>query len=499
MKKTIIYTLIILQGLAFISCEDVLNKPPYQQISKEKVYQTINDYENGLNGVYAGARATYFGGSHYIVPEAMTDNMISCSEGRGTLSQTHEWIFTSAGEFSGLWSGPYYVIRAANEVITRLQDTTIWNSSDDAEQFYKLYGEALAMRAMAHFDLVRYFGKSYNEASETDLGIPYVTEASKDDRARNTVRECYDFIIADLEQAEQYLTNHLAGEESTWRQENIYITLPVIHGLLSRVYLTMEDWQKVIEYSTLAIDNANALLGEAGRIASLQDFPGVWTDASESGVMFKIKFTNIDGAIGTLFNQTGLDGTRSEFVCSKELDSLFQNNDVRYSSYIFQGQFNGKMFNHINKYRQRTGEDRTELVDFKVLRIEELYLSRAEAYSNLNTPDDDLARADVNAVREERYSAYDPGIATGQELKNLIQLERRLEFAFEGLRWFDLKRRNMDVVRLDYGDEADGGGVHNINLILDKDNFRWELPIPIYEMDANDLINSEHQNPGYGS
>ncbi len=485
----------VFAGLVLASCSDYLDREPFQSLDADEVFQELQDYEYAMNGAYAVARSGYLAGYHIIVPEVMTDNLILCSEGRGTYSKTHAWEYTSASEFGILWSSPYSVIRCVNEVIENLQDTTWWLADADSIAFAQVYGEALALRAMAHFDMVRYFGKSYTQATSADLGVPYIQAVSNEDAARNTVQDNYTNILDDLHTAERWMTFVTEQTSSFDRKDNIYLTLPAVQGLLARVYLTMEDWQQVYDYTTLAINNAKTILYKS--VADSTTFMDVWTDASEAGVIFKIKFTTNDATMGTLFSQTSLEGTRSEFVSSYDLDGLFAANDRRHAVYIEPGNFNGKNFNHVIKYQQREGENKSELVDYKALRVEEMVLTRAEAAMNLG--DEVAALEDLNTIRRNRYESFseDTVAITGAELDYKIKLERRLEFAFEGLRWFDLKRWNAGVEREDYGDQSNGEGVHYINLELPADNFRWELPIPTDEITANDLINSSDQNPGY--
>src|SRR5690606_22378747 len=94
----------------------------------------------------------------------------------------------------------------------------------------------------------------------------------------------------------------------------------------------------------------------------------------------------------------------------------------------------------ITKYLSRSGSNHDNV---PVIRVSEVYLNRAEAYAY--SGEDDLAREDVNRIRSRAGLGLIPGTVTGDDLKAEIALQRRLELAFEGHRFFDLKRRGQDI------------------------------------------------------
>ena len=126
-----------------------------------------------------------------------------------------------------------------------------------------------------------------------------------------------------------------------------------------------------------------------------------------------------------------------------------------------------------------------------MLRIEEVYLNKAEAEYNLSGG----GLASLNKIRSNRYSAFVSTNETGQALYNAIMLERRLELAFEMDRYYTLKRLNLPVVRsATDGQFADGTGVPAEFTNLPAGDFRWQFPIPQDEIDINSNL---QQNLGY--
>jgi hypothetical protein len=123
----------------------------------------------------------------------------------------------------------------------------------------------------------------------------------------------------------------------------------------------------------------------------------------------------------------------------------------------------------------------------------EVLLNKAEAQAALNLDADALATLDL--LRVNRYTGFNSPGESGQTLKDAIALERRLELAFEGHRFYDLKRTNQSVVRSAVnGDVADGSGTPAVSTSLPAGDFRFQLPIP---QDALNVNENTEQNPGY--
>jgi hypothetical protein len=477
------YILSIVVGIVILaSCENFLDLTPHDELSYEQAFSTVSDVQIAARGIYYEMHENtgYFDGQHMILPDIMSDNVILCSEGRLTFDLMHAWDITPGNFYvDRAWSQIYKVVNRCNQVIAR-SEPVVAEGNDILLKNHSI-GEAYAIRGMAYFDLVRYYGKNYADATDSDLGVAYVTDPGPTSPGRNTVKECYNNIVADLKMGEQLMeSGSISASEIPIR-----FNAMAAKAMLARVYLTMEVWDTAISYATEVIN--------AAPMASIANFEDVWRDASDEGVLFKVRMTEADNSsttsgstIGVYYNQSSGTDIRSEFVCSYEFFQLLNDpNDVRLG-WIFTSEYNGKMFNHILKYKEREGGTVPDLVDAKVLRVAEMYLTRAEASMNLASPDEATALADLNSLRAERYAGFTPGSESGQALRDAIRLERRKELAFEGQRWFDLKRYAEGISRGDFGDEADGGGLSYRTLDLPASSYLWQLPIPTPEMDAND-------------
>ena len=195
---------------------------------------------------------------------------------------------------------------------------------------------------------------------------------------------------------------------------------------------------------------------------------------------------------GTSANASNI-GTITWRPSSALLAAYNPTTDIRYSTYFFDEPLlkanASRSANSIliNKYAGTAyGTPGELLADAKVFRTGEMYLIRAEAKAE--TGDLTGAAADLNTLRAARISSYvNESFATKDALITAIMTERFKELPFEGHRFFDAKRRNLPITRL----AADAQGTA---LSLPAGNFRFLLPIPNSEIQANPLM---VQNPGY--
>lgn len=469
--KTIALTAILIVG--FASCDDRLDIKPFDAIETEVALQKPTDFTNAINGAYSGLkRGGYYGGQHILMPDVLADNVIICSEGR--FSKQSLYIYEMSGDvtWSILWTDAYKVINRANQILENIDALEAGDFRNDIE------GQARALRALAHFDLARAFSKAPAQAGGGDLGIPYITSSDASQRpSRPSVSDTYNQIVEDLEAASALVSaDNGVGK----------FGVNGVNAILSRAYLYMGDWAKANTAAT-AVINSGAL------VSSPTDFAAIWTDETDSGVIFKVEITDQDNiSPGVEYSQTGAE-VRSEYVADYEFYNQYTTTDVRKDAYFSTSAFGSKTFNHIDKYSSRPGSD-LNVTDIKVVRMAEVYLNRAEALANMNM--DAGALADLDVVRENRYTDFAAGNESGSALKDAVALQRRLELAFEGHRIYDIKRKGEPVNRSIFGDEADGSGltVPASALSLSAGDSKFEFPIPQSEINAN---SSMQQNPGY--
>ena len=467
--------------LGFFSCKKELNLTPYNALPPSEVFSSDADFQNAINGMYLEMRnstAYYQGGdnsSFIATNDILTDNVIGFSDGRGTGGQFADWNYDPLTTTTFFIDG-YAIIRAANEIIANIGNLPEADSINKNDYL----GQALAIRAVVHFDLVRQFANAYNFASATDLGVPYVTHvpAYTENPTRDLVKNNYDSILVDLNNAVALIQDDAPGR----------IGKAAVYGYLSRLYLDMSDWSKTIAAATASLN----IETDPG---SLSDFPNIWTDQSENGVLFKLKIIQTDQLTpGTSFGQAG----KAEQIPTGYLFNLYQSNDVRLNAYFAPVSYNGLNINLVIKYiSQGAAGDIQNLVDIKLLRVAEVLLNRAEAYAN--NGQDALGLADLDALRSNRYAKnFASGNETGAALKTAIALERRLELALEGDRFVDLKRKGLGIIRPDINGGLNSSLVKpwpSQALTMSPGDHRFALPIDQNSINASKGVLL--QNPGY--
>lgn len=476
--KKIIY----LVALSFVlnSCDDEdITFSPYNSVSESIVLRNAADFENMLTGAYSymikNGGAGGYGSEFVIDSEVMTDNLILKVEGRQTNANGFRLLSVPNSSHFDYYTSAYRAAETATRVIDNINIIPQDAARDNIE------GQARFIRALNNFDLARIYSKIPTQSTDANasLGMYYLDVVDPFSKpARPTVTDTYAKVVADLLIAKDKIatTNTNASGKAS---------KAAVYALLSRVYLYLGDYPKVIEFGNLAL---------AGNVVCPRaSFVGLWDDVNAAGVLFKLRIDLVDAVTpGVVFSQTVTTGIRSEYVVPKSFSDLFKTTDIRKAAYIKTSPYNGINYNHIIKYDGRlTGNP--AIVDIKVLRLEEVYLNMAEAQYRINGG----GLAFLDAVRSQRYSPFVSGNETGVALLNAILLERRLELAFEMDRFFTLKRLGQSMVRNSVeGDYADGTGtkVETSALTIPAGDIKWQLPIPQSQRDLNSNL---QQNPGY--
>jgi len=475
MKNKFLILLILGLMFSFSACEDELELFPQDAIATELGYQTVTDFENAAKGLYSGFRRSgYYGAtsgaaSIYFIPDVISDDVIINSNGRRSRETFYDWRFDEDNSSQAFWLSAYKVIQRANLILENIDNL------EDSPQKENYRGEALAARGIAHFDLAKFYAPSPAQGSDSDLGIPYVTSTASDLLpSRGSLGDTYSKILDDLNNAQR------AINEVNPRGR---LNKNVVAAALSRIYLFSGDFENTL--------NAANMVNDVSEV-SREEFSNVWKDATETSVIWRIVVTQPDNVnIGVAWLQESPDGIRSEYNVDYALYQLYQDNDIRKSVYFETSDFAGTPYNHIVKYRGRLTGNANE-VDPKPYRYSEVLLNKAEAYANTNQDDEALEALDE--LRSNRYEDFESPEESGQSLKDAIALERRLELAFEGIRFFDLKRKGLPVERSDFGDLADGTGEEAEFKLLPAGNFRFNMAIGEGERNANENM---QQNPGY--
>lgn len=450
--KNIRFYITILSLLVLSSCQSFLEPVPPINIAVEDAYTSEESVQNGLVGLYASMqKSNYYGGHYLLIADALSDNATTGGYDNVVLDEIGDKAVTPSNTIiSNVWIGIYNTIAHANYLLKGMEKVQM-----DATTKANIAAQARAIRAMAHFDLLRYFGEHWNTSSK--YGIPVIDSPVGIDAkpSRKTVAETYSFITSELTASLSAI-----GEESSKN----FIGPNAIKGLLARVYLYQGNKKEAAKFATEVI--------ESGAYHFLDNPEKIYANRASAESIFELYFDQQSQSSYNGFTYSRQDALRTEilYMASESLKEFFdaRPDDLRASLQDFSEDTNNSSITEngdgrTQKYRGEATKDNPAYI----LRLAEMYLIKAEAEGTVEP---------LNALRAARgLKALE--VTTEKDLMAAIVDERRAELNFEGHRYFDLARLNLyaEVV----GTEA----------------YKAVLPIPANEIAASD--NKLEQYPGY--
>lgn len=463
-----IYILIIISLVGLSSCKkEFLDLDPYNGLDTDKSILNEDDMEVALNGAYANLRSVgLYGRTIPLYGDIMADNVyISTTNSNRYLDFFLVNITVTNGNARDLWQGAYATILNANNII----ESKV-TASDVTDQ-YK--GEALCLRALMYFELIKHFSKPFTVTPDGD-GVPIIlTNEPFVKPSRNTTRQVYAQIQKDLETAIPLMT---------YDRSSGYFTAVAATALLAKIHLFKNEWTAALNAAEEVINSGGYTLMQLNQVTSYWAANTPRTDKVES--IFEVVMDLVGNA-----GNDGLDyfysqeGGYGDALAAQSLYNIYAASDVRRSLILTSSPTRGNV-RVVNKYPNATQADKDE---FPILRVSEMYLIAAEAAAQLNDPV--TARNYVNTLARQRDPNFVNYSSSGATLINDILNERRKELAFEGQRYWDLARYNRDVVRVNLSNNYTGAP-----LTIPATSARRVLPIPQTELDANPNI---RQNSGY--
>ncbi|PSL47891.1 putative outer membrane starch-binding protein [Chitinophaga niastensis] len=469
MKKIIYILAATFMGLGLQSCTKNIDLHPTDIIDTTRAFLTLSDVDKGVIGGYAGWSAE----NSMYVGAIMSDEVRWGKDNSGrNYGMLHKWSFSSSdGDAAGAWSSLYVVIDRVNHVLADIDSVPALNANQQATK-KRLKGEALAIRAFAHFELFRWYSQDYTPSS---LSVPVMLRSIVSTPSRNTVQEVLAQVNKDLADAKALIP-------ATFKDISRITNIAVV-AEQAKVALYSKDWKNAADYATAVINQVPLI--------TIDKFPNLWTDQDSTEVLFWLKHTS-QGDVTTLWTD---NNGQVFFSPSFKLMALYdQTNDVRYNSYFYFGNWGGWAENWlVNKFSGQNSVNYFNNV--KVLRVSEMYLIRAEALAELN--DIPNGTKDLNTLRAQRISGYtDQTFASKDNLITAVMEERFKELFLEGNRYFDLRRRNLPINRAPEDVNPNNTGTGDIMQNLNPTDFRYILPVPQDEIFANKNI---VQNKGYNN
>ncbi|MBQ6032229.1 MAG: RagB/SusD family nutrient uptake outer membrane protein [Prevotella sp.] len=484
MKKTISIfksSFLALSLIAAVACESWIDVEPTDRLSEDKVYSTQKGFLQALNGVYAEMNNNTVYGGHLSV--GVIDVLAQYYDGGSENSYTYYYYprydYTNTGvknTFSNVWSKMYSLISSANIILEKCEQTDVLPS-----QYQKMIkGEALAMRAMFHLDLLRLFGPVMSENAH-EMAIPYVTVADQNIQDFLTADVVIDRIIHDLTEAsgllqssDPVLTDGVkhtpeAGDNIDFCYRQYRLNYFAVQVLLARAYLWKGDQTEALTISENAISKAESIFPFISSSAANGSYPD---RVFSSEVIFALYNTNRINVYRKYFAST-LD-PRNILSFAGTLDSgripeLYDSqNDLRYKMWSASSEGdNDLIFNKYEDVVLKDGSTNHYCYMMPLIRLSELYLIAAECETDFSK-----ALTYLNTLRNKRNC---PNVTprNSEELLNNITSEFRKEMIGEGQMFFFYKRHAMQSIP--NGSSTSG----NMNMIMKN----YVVPVPDSEID----------------
>ncbi len=449
--KSILSYALMVSLLLLGGCAKQLDLQPVNTIDAGAAVATSGDVAALLVGAYdALGDPDVYGGNVQRDDDLLGDNGEIFFDGTFVAPDQifRKSLLVNNDQAETTWLDSYRAINVVNNVLANLDVVTEGDRN-------RVEGEAKFIRGTLYFELVRKYAKAWTDGTPSaNAGVPLVldptveiTEATK--VSRNTVGEVYAQVLKDLTEAEAKLPE----------SNGFFATKYAAAGLLSRVYLMQQKYPEAANAATRVIDSKKYSLVNTADVFDLR--------VNQNGVntpedIFSIQVTSQDGvnSLNTFYGAAEYGG-RGDILIEDAHLALYEKGDNRAELFY---ENNGSVFTSkwINQYG-----------NIKILRLAEMYLTRAEANFRNNSTIGAAPAADLNLIRARAGLA---AIPTASLTVTAIMKERHLELAFEGHLIHDIKRTKGMVGTLAF------------------DSPKLVYPIPRREIDANANL---AQNPGY--
>lgn len=437
MKKTIY--LILLFSIFIVSCKkDFIELNPVSTVSLDVLYKTDKDFQDAVTGGYSALQAQYQ--NFWIFGDLRGDDSKHEIPSNVALYSTDN--FSLSGEATLLrdtWRNYYRVINRSNTVLEKIAGVDVSIVKNKAQYT----AESKFLRALAYFDLVRIFGD-----------VPMVTTVIDIDQAYKSIREKVDkiydeIIIKDLSDAEANLPAKYSGADIG------RATKGAAKAILGKVYLTRKDYvkaeAKLQEVTTLGyalLPNYNDLFDYT---KNEHHSEYIFDIEYEEGIGLGSNFTNtfIPNSVQMAAFYKVIGGRGESNSVGDSIFALFAATDLRRDITVgIKGGYRDANGNFVallpttsqtytKKYLTPVATANDSRANWKVIRYADVLLMYAEALNENGKTAQALVY--LNQVRTRAGLPLYSNL-TKDDAREKIYLERRLELAFEGHRWFDLVR-----------------------------------------------------------
>lgn len=506
MKKVYIYLLtLVVVGCMFTACsDDMLDTAPSTQMSGSELLSSADKAMVPLNGIYRAMYSTGWsvGGNthqassyihHVLMADVMGEDHIMKAQGSGWF--WYDCIYNVKSRYTSkswrsydVWNAYYKLVSNANYILA--SEATMQGES---AKIKNVMGQAYAIRAFSYFMLVQNFARTY-KGHEQDPGLPIYTEPTlpeTEGQPRSTVAKVYEQIEADIDKAVELL-------KGTERIHISHIDYAVALGLQARIAMTMEKWDKMKTAATTAIEATEA------NIKKPEDILKGMNDQSLSNVMWGSEiiadqssqwasfFTHMDASAEKY-------GARARKTINTELYAEMSIKDIRRAWW----NPDDKAAAYQQEKFKFKGNPKDWMGDYIWMRVEEMYLMKAEAECRLN--DDASAQKTLVNLVKTRDADYkcektgtEMGKLTSEKTNSLLEeiiKQRRIELWGEYGRIYDIRRLRQGFKRTEAMGWPKAALIEKTET-QDPESYAWVLTIPQSEFDGNkNMDEKKDQNP----
>lgn len=515
MKKIKYFLCLTALSVFTVSCSDAYDIVQKGELSDEVTFQSINDIDQFLTGIYAGVNTQ----SQIFLSSVLTDELgIGASNGGNDRNLHRFQLNVNVGYVFTSWYGPHSTVNRVNRLIQAASLVTP-QTAEEQTRYNSILAEARVLRALAYLHISTFFSTDMTDPNALN-GYAFTNVPSVADiQPRSTNAEVYSIIESDLAFADANLVDRTVDQVASPYK---YVSNNMVKALKARYYLYRGNHTLARQFADELIQSSGLVLTPAGQYipsnfytpATASPYRRMWNDTDQGEIIFALD-RPIGGNWSNLasmfyFNVTNLTGSII-FDMGYNLFNLYGgfagNGDIRRFAFVDPTLVNVPntpapagcsddpicLYQYpIDKYPGKGNQPLRN--DVKVFRLSEMYFIAAECaivQGQLNE-----AAAYIKAVRDARSFVGPrplPVYNNAQQAWTDVLLERRLELCYEGHRYIDLKRiGNLAGVQMDrHPFDFDGT---DPPLTLPNNDFRFTLPIPQNEVDANPTV---VQNPGH--
>lgn len=432
--KTII--IIIILSSFFSSCEDWLDVSPKVEIKEKDLFKNESGYFDALFGVYNKLTTTSLYG------DRLTMSFLDVLAHNYSIYSSHPYYYMTKFDYEhstvkpiieDIWSNMYNAIANANNIIINIDNSPNNIFTDSNKDIIK--GEALALKALCHFDLIRMFGSSVKMGLDKKY-IPYIDNLEIENTENSTTLEVLNKVIADLKEAETLLENDPIGQENP-SIDNIYLTsrenhlnMFAVKALLARVNLYKGNNEEALKYAKQVI----------GKFHLTQNLVDVEKNRIFSQELLFCLFDNKIGKTADIYFSNPIASLALK-TYSLTLENIYEKNnggssDVRYTK-LFKVE---NYFGSQQKFLQKDNDRFTAKSKIPIIRLSEMYYIAAETTDKIED-----ANIYLNKVREAR-GLEEKSFQNKEEIIQYLVKEYRKEFFSEGQTFYLYKRLNIDNI-----------------------------------------------------